>query len=371
MATASKKSSSLKAAERKKRQRRRVIYSVLVILVVGLLLRYIVTRPSSETSLVENGIGTLFTPVENALSTVTGFVRSWFGTSNKDKDKNLEERLEDLEIENDRLRNQLTTLEEVQNQLEGLQKLVDAKDEYEALSPVYAKVIARDTGMWFETFTINKGQNDGIATNMSVVSADGLVGRINQVGLNYSTVISIIDSRSSVAALISRTRDNGMLQGQTESDENGTECHMTYIANLGNIKVGDSVYTSGLDSQFPKGIYIGKVSAVSRSANSGDKYAIVQPAADFSSIENVFVLRELVESVDQLPMLVTPTPIPVATPIPTKAITIYDYVTPSTVNDNDIYYFPTPTPDPNTTPTPSPTPRPTKPNPEAAWLNSK
>ena len=112
MATTSKKS-SVKAAERKKRQRRRIIYSLLVILVVGLLLRYIVTRPSGETSVVENGIGTLFTPVENALSTVTGFVKSWFGASGKEKEKDLEDRLEDLEIENDRLRIQLTNLEEV------------------------------------------------------------------------------------------------------------------------------------------------------------------------------------------------------------------------------------------------------------------
>ena len=359
------------AKRQKKRKILRIVYPILVAAIIALLLRYLIVRPSGETTLVENGVGTIFTPIQNAFSTVTGFVRSWFGASDKAGEKDLEERIEDLQLENERLQVQLNSLDEVQKENELLQSLLNAKDEYESLSPVYAKVIARDTGMWFETFSINKGSNDGITSNMSVVNADGLVGRIHQVGLNYSTVISIIDPRSSIAALISRTRDNGMLQGRTEKDEDGVECRMTYIANLGNIKVGDRVYTSGLDSQFPKGIYIGNVTAVSRSANSGDKYAVVQPAADFSAIEHVFVLREMVLDTGDLPQLITPTPVPVATPIPTKTTAIYNYVTPAPVNDDSIYYMPTATPDPNVTPSPTPTPKPTKPNPEAAWLNDK
>ena len=364
--------STAKKVKKKNRRRvRNIIYSVLVALVVFLLLRYIVVRPTGETSVVENGVGTLFTPVQKVFSTVTGFVKSWFGTGTSEKEADIETQLEELQMENERLQIEMNSLDEVQARNKELETLLGAREDYEALSPVYAKVIAKDTGMWFETFTINKGQNDGISPNMAVVNADGLIGRVNAVGLNFATVISIIDSRSSVASLVSRTRDNGMLQGQTETDADGTECRMYYIANLANIKVGDSVYTSGLDSRFPKGIYIGTVTAVSRSATSSDKYAVVQPGVNFSSVEDVFVLRELVQTVDSLPVVVTPTPIPIVTPAPTATVGIYNYVTPSVVNDDEIYLYPTATPDPNVTPTPTPTPRPTKPNPEAAWLNDK
>ena len=229
-------------------------------------------------------------------------------------------------------------------------------------------MIAKDMGVWFSTFTINKGQNDGISRNMAVVNADGLIGRVNTVGYNYCTVISIIDPRSSVASLIGRTRDNGMLQGYTESDGGEVECRMYYLSNLANVRVGDEVYTSGLDSRFPKGIYIGTVIGVSRSGETSDKYVSVKPAVSFTAIEEVFVLREQIETIDELPPVPTPTPMPIITPAPTVTSDIYSYATKSVVDDNAVYSYPTPTPDPNVTPAPTPTPRPTKPVPEAEWL---
>ena len=355
-----------KSKKKKARRARRIVYSILAVLIIGIIFIYLISRPSGETSVLENGLGTIFTPIENAVSNLTGVVKSWFGLSSSSA---LEDRISELEAENELLKIQLNSYSETESENERLQVLLDAKEEYESLSPVYAKVIAKDTGIWFNTFTVNKGLNDGISSNMAVVNGDGLIGRVYEVGYNYSKVLSLIDTRSSVAALIGRTRDNGMLQGQSEAMSDNAECYMYYLANLGNVKVGDSVYTSGLDSLFPKGLYIGTVTAVSRSANTAEKYVIVNPAVSFGSIEDVYILRIQIETADEtLPVVPTPTAKPVVTAAPTATTAIYSYETPKPINDSDIYYWPTATPDPNITPTPTPEPKPTHPVPEAAWL---
>ena len=266
---------------------------------------------------------------------------------------------------------QLSAYEELERENERLSDLLNARSEYEDLDPVFARVIAKDTGMWFETFTLNKGLNDGVKVNMAVVNGDGLIGRVSSVGYNYCIVVSIIDSRSSIAALISRTRDNGMLKGVNETEDDEVECRMYYLSNLGNVNVGDSVYTSGLDSRFPKGLYIGAVTAVSRSMQSSDRYVSVHPAVNFAALEEVFILRRQVETIDELPVVPTPTPIPVVTLAPTTTTNIYSYQTPSVVDDNAVFQYPTATPDPNVTATPTPAPRPSKPVPEAAWIEDK
>ena len=357
--------------KRKKNSRsrriRNTIYTILVIIIVVILIATLVLP--SDTTVAQSGIGGIFTPIQRGISSVTTFVRGWFGTSSDNVSSDNE--LEQLRVENELLREQLNNYEELERENERLTRLLDAETDYEDLDPIFSKVIAKDTGVWFETFTLNKGMNDGVKVNMAVVNGDGLIGRVSSVGYNYCIVVSIIDSRSSIAALISRTRDNGMLQGVAETEDDDLECRMYYLSNLGNVNVGDTVYTSGLDSRFPKGLLIGQVTAVSRSSQSGDRYVSVHPAADFSAIEEVFILRKQVETIDALPVVPTATPIPVVTVEVTPTTNIYQYVTPSVVKDDSTFEYPTPTPDPNLTPTPTPAPTPTQPVPEAAWIQDR
>ena len=362
--------SDIKAQRRRTSRSRRIrsaIYTALVVLVVVILIATLFLP--SDTTVAQSGIGAIFSPIQRGVSQVTTFLRGWFGTATENE--NPQDELESLKTEIELLQIQLSAYEELERENERLSDLLNARSEYEDLDPVFARVIAKDTGMWFETFTLNKGLNDGVKVNMAVVNGDGLIGRVSSVGYNYCIVVSIIDSRSSIAALISRTRDNGMLKGVNETEDDEVECRMYYLSNLGNVNVGDSVYTSGLDSRFPKGLYIGTVTAVSRSMQSSDRYVSVHPAVNFSALEEVFILRRQVETIDELPVVPTPTPIPVMTLAPTTTTNIYSYQTPSVVDDNAVFQYPTATPDPNVTATPTPAPRPSKPVPEAAWIEDK
>lgn len=365
MAKAPKKTS--KKSKKRSLAIQRILYTLIVVLSVLIILYYLIVRPSGNISIFENGLGTIFSPVQSAITSVGDFVRSWFGTSSSTTE--MENTILELKKENERLQIQINSFSETEQENQRLQVLLNAQDEYESLSPVYAKVIAKDTGVWFNTFAINRGSLDGIQANMAVVNGDGLIGRIYEVGYNYAKVISVIDSRSSVAALIGRTRDNGMMQGASGANTASAECYMYYLPNIGNVKVGDQVFTSGLDSLFPKGLLIGSVTAISRSSDSSDKYVVVNPSVNFSSIEDVFVLRIQVETIDEvLPSVPTATPRPIVTTQPTNTTNnIYAYETPAVVDDNAIWKYPTATP--VVTPSPEPTAKnDEKTVPEALWV---
>jgi len=308
--------------------RRRVLFSVLVLLVVAAIVFFLVLRNSSEISIAENGIGSLFSRVQSAFTSVTNSVRQ-FTQRWRNYDK-LEADYEALSTENQQLSLQLASAQEAILENERLQNALDAKSRYEALDPIFARVIAREPGQWFETFSINRGKNDGVNAGMSVVNGDGLIGRVYEAGMNYAKVICIIDSRSAVACMVQSTRDNGIMRGRVAAGDDDAQCFVYYLPNLNSVMPGDVVITSGTDSLFPKGLHIGSVTAVSMDAGSEGSYAVISPSVDFKHIEEVFVLREVIEldTDEALPVVGTATRAASASA----------------------------TPGPNATPTPSPTP---------------
>ena len=328
---ASKKRATRRSAQEQRRARlarRRVLFSLLVLLVVAAIVFFLVLRNSSEISIAENGIGSLFSRIQSVFTGAANGVRE-FTQRWRDFDK-LQDEYDALAIENQQLSLQLDSAQEAVRENERLQAALDARSRYEALDPIFARVIAREPGQWFETFSINRGKNDGVNAGMSVVNGDGLIGRVYEAGMNYAKVICIVDSRSAVACMVQSTRDNGIMRGRVAANSTDAQCYVYYLPNLNSIVPGDAVITSGTDSLFPKGLHIGTVTAVSMDAGSEGSYAVVTPSVDFLHIEEVFVLREIIEtdSDEALPSVSTGTRAPGASA----------------------------TPGPNATPTPSPTP---------------
>ncbi len=323
------------------RKLRRILFTVLVVLVVAATIFFLVLRNGGQISIFENALGSLASPVQNAFHSVASGVKGFF--ADRKSLEELQQAYDALSFENEQLRMELQSAEEALQENENLKSLLDAKDTYESLDPIYAKVIAREAGPWFETFSVNRGTNSGVTVGMAVVNGDGLIGRVYEVGLNYAKVICIIDSRSSVACLMQRTRDNGIMRGQVSSSDDAAECFVYYLPNINNISPGDTVVTSGTDSTYPKGLKIGTVTALSLDAGSEGTYAVVTPSVDFQRIEQVFILRTVIETDtdDSLPDIrtlqttevygATPTPKPNAeitpTPEPTQAIDYWSYPT--------------------------------------------
>ena len=319
---------------------RRVLFAILVIAVVAVTMVLLMMRTGGQISIFENALGSLLTPVQNAFHTVTDKVKG-FATTLRSYSA-LQADYEAISFENEQLRMELVSAEEASQENVRLKELLEAQDTYEALDPVYAKVIARDAGPWFETFSVNRGSSDGVSVGMAVVNGDGLIGRVYEVGLNYAKVITIIDTRSAVACLMQRTRDNGVMRGQIADSSSNAECFVYYLPNVNSISPGDIVVTSGTDSLYPKGLKIGTVSALSLDAGSEGTYAVVTPSVDFQRIEEVFVLRTVIETdTDVLPPVVKPTAAyqQAATPKPGTT------PTPEPTAENAIWAYPTVTPE--------------------------
>ena len=190
---------------------RRAIFVVAVLAVVVLAVVFLVLRGGEGASVGENAIGSAFSPLQNAFSSATKWVRDLFqGWRNYDE---LEANYQELFLENQQLSLELQSAEEAVAENQRLLSLLDAQSRYEELDPLYARVIARDPGQWFDTFSVNRGTNDGVSVGMAVVTGDGLVGRVYEAGLNYAKVLTIIDSRSAVSCLIERTHDIQLVIG--------------------------------------------------------------------------------------------------------------------------------------------------------------
>jgi len=310
------------AKKQKSKKIRRYIYAALVFLLVAATVFFLVVRGNGQITLPENAIGSLITPVQNAVSSVTNSVKRL--VSNWRDYDDLQDAYDALSFDNEQMRMELISAEEALMENERLKAMLDARDTYTSLDPVYAKVIARDAGTWFQTFSVNRGDAHGVSVGMAVVNGVGLIGRVYEAGLNYSKILTIIDTRSAVACLIQRTRDNGVMKGQISAISADASCNMYYIPTVNDIIPGDEVITSGLDGLYPKGLVVGTVREVSRQSDVSDQYVVVSPAVDFERLEDVLVLRTQIavvnEELSPLPSPTTrakPTPnVPTATPGP-------------------------------------------------------
>jgi len=332
---------------RQKKKLRRTVSAVMAGVAVLAVIFFLWARAQGRLSLTENALGSVLTPIVDGVNSGVRWVRDFFG--DLADQQALREENDSLHLENERLQYQLSQLEEAERENQRLLGMLDASETYEALDPIFARVVARDPGLWFDEFIINVGTNDGVEENMAVVTGSGLVGRIYEAGLNYSKVMSIIDTRSSVAVIVERTRGSGMMKGQYMSSEYEGDCYI-YYAPVSDVIPGDVIITSGQDGRYPKGIYVGLVKAVSRQSDTSDQYIIVSPGADFQRLEEVLVLREKVETAEEmLPSLPDPTPRPASSPTPAPS----GAVTPAPTDDGNFYY-----PKASPTPGPSPTPAP-------------
>lgn len=263
------------------------IITVVSVLLIALI---IVTsiNPGAMTK-VEGFIGQIVTPAQKFMYTMTTRVVNFFIELQERRE--LESRYAEQKALIAEMEKQLMRLEELEKENQRLKRLLEFSNETEELVLTGARVIGKNPGSWFNVFLIDKGEDHGLSVNMAVINDRGLVGRIIEVGPNWSKVRSIVDGQSSVSAIIERTRDNGQVEGNNNiSMEDGT-CRMIYLSLESDIVPGDRVITSGLEEIFPKGIYIGEVISVERNKRDLFKTALIQPAVDFRRLEEVLVVR--------------------------------------------------------------------------------
>ncbi len=199
--------------------------------------------------------------------------------------------LVDVARENDQLKLEVQRLISEKNQLverlasqKRLAKLMAYDDGWEKKA-VVASVIGKDATQWSKVVVINKGTQHGIKDHLAVVTDAGVIGQVIHAGPNTSKVLLIVDGRSAVDALFQDNRISGVVVGMGEN-----ECQLKFVPNTADVKVGDSVLSSGLGGIFPKGLIIGKVSQVSKKKQGLFQEITLTPSSDLSRLEEVLVL---------------------------------------------------------------------------------
>lgn len=150
-----------------------------------------------------------------------------------------------------------------------------------------AQLVAFDPSGWFQTIVIDKGRNDGVVQDMAVVSAEGLVGRVIGVSGHHAKVLLILDGNSAVDAFVQRSRARGVLVGLGRE-----RCLLKYVQRNEDVQVGDRVISSALGGVFPKGLLLGTVEKVVRGSSGLFQRVEVEPAVNFSRLEEVMVVKE-------------------------------------------------------------------------------
>jgi len=195
---------------------------------------------------------------------------------------------EALKEENARLQKELTEAVLSQQELQELKTLskslnyVSPKDGYHYVS---ATVTAMDPSQWYSTFTINEGSQKGIQKDAVVINADGLVGRVFEVGPNWAKVISIIDEKNDVSFQVFRDLK---LLGVLSGDGKGTLTGYMLDDQAPVIK-GDTLITSGMEL-YPQGIPVGKIIEVTKDEDALLQRVKVKTAVNFSNIQKVTVI---------------------------------------------------------------------------------
>lgn len=152
---------------------------------------------------------------------------------------------------------------------------------------VAANVAGVDLSPWSKSILIRKGASDGIKPGMPVLTDYGAVGLVSGVSSNYSRVLLVTDPQSLVDAFSQRTRVRGTVQGGGDGPS-----ELRDVGREQDVKIGDKLLTSGLGGIYPKGVLVGTVTGVERKPYGLFQSVQVEPAVDFTRLEEVFVILE-------------------------------------------------------------------------------
>ena len=260
----------------------------IILMAVLCLLSIVFTQNQSYvSSAVRNAAAVFINPVNGALSAAGNWVEgriSFLIEMNY-----LNDRVKELEAENDRLTIENIRLQEAKAEYEKLSTLMDIAKQYADYPTVGAKIIGKDSSDWYDEYKINKGRKDGIKVNMVALAPGGLMGIVRECTYLDSIVISLIDDRSAISAQCSRTRDMGFVKGDSALMRQGL-CRMESIKIDAQIMPGDEILTSQLSAFYPPGIIIGRVVEVALDTNGLTKHAIIKPSVSLAHLDTILII---------------------------------------------------------------------------------
>ena len=264
----------------------RVVVALALLLAVGLSVAIGLTGINLPDMLVQG----VLTPIRTGISSLTDSAQQLYDYMF---------RFEIISAENAALKEQLAQMEDdarkagaIARENERLRQLLELKAAHEDFTLVDGYIISWSSNDWSSTVTINRGTKDGIDVGMCAITANGqVVGLVSQVGYNYAVIKTVLDSSIEISATLSSTGGtgyNGMVKGAYASGLSGL-LRMNYLPSDSVIHNNDQVVTTG-STVYPRGLILGYVMDAGYEETGIAMYALLRPAADIGSLEQVFIV---------------------------------------------------------------------------------
>ena len=290
----------------------KVILVVAALLTVGLSILSGITN----TTVVDLAVGGVLAPFRAAATSLTRTAEKYYGYMF---------RYEALAAQNEVLEARIAEMEDVARRAdsvsrenERLRQAVGLLATHEDYKLVDGYIIGWSSTDWENTLTINRGTTSGIQENMCAITANGeVVGLITDVGLNWAEVTTILDSTLEISGTISASDYNGMVTGgSVEGHE--TLLQMNYLPSAAIIRNKEQVVTSG-STVYPSGLIIGNVVDAGFEDTGVAKFALLRPAAEINTLEQIFIITEYATEVNNMaaaPQETEPAQVPAETQLP-------------------------------------------------------
>ena len=262
---------------------------VRIILIVAVLL-------SASLAILSNALGmnlpTMLTqdvlaPIEYGATALTDQAEQWYSYMF---------RYEALSAENEALKEKIANMEDearradaVERENQRLRDLLNLKSTHEDYELVDAYIIGWSSTDWTNTMTVNRGTNAGIEEGMCAITANGqVVGLVVEAGPNYAVVKTVLDSTLEISCVIASSGYNGMCKGgYFYKDINHLK--LDYLPSSAIIRNKDEVVTSG-STVYPRDLIVGYVVDAGFDDTGVAKFAVLEPAAEIASLEQIFIL---------------------------------------------------------------------------------
>lgn len=246
---------------------------------------------SSTASPLGNIVGVITSPFRSAAQSVADWYnekQDYFADNRALRAANEELKRRIAEMQAD-VRDAETALEEN----ERYREMLGLREKHRSFELESARVLNRSRSNWTSSLTLNCGTDYGIAVGDCVITERyELVGVVSEAGYNWCTVLTVIDTDSSLGARVFRTGDVGLAQGDFALMGQGL-LELSYLPNEGSqLLPGDLVLSSGLGGYYPADLTIGSVREVRTDDSGAASYAVVQPAADLETLTQVFVVKD-------------------------------------------------------------------------------
>ena len=264
-------------------RRNRTILIVIIIVCISLVTLYVRESDTGPLHKIQNFFLDLLSPISNFFSKIFKPVKD--GIVNLFHLPSLSKEKRELQKEVATLRRQAGESRELEAQVEELKKLLHWSETNAQLDTVGADIVGQSPSNWQRLMIVNKGSSSGVKKYMSVVTEEGLTGRIISVGSRSSVVQLITDSRSAIGARDLRNRETGIIEGRNEDTMRFVPMNEEAV-----MQVGDVMVTSGLGGTSPPGIVIGKVTKVKKRAAGLARLVEVKPFVRFSRLDKVLII---------------------------------------------------------------------------------